>query len=68
MKSCVVCLKMNNQTVKIYQNLYRDLRSDPAKISFRTIFIEYIGSFDIKVGIENTKVYALIFTCLISRV
>ena len=67
LKSCVVCRKMNNQTVKCNQNSYRDFRSDPVKIPFRTIFIDYIGPFHIKVRDQHTKVYILILTCLFSR-
>ena len=67
LKSCVVYRIRNTQAMEIYQNSYRDFRSDSVKIPFRTIFIDYIGPFHINVRNENIKVYILNFTWLFSR-
>merc|ERR1712105_104308 len=42
LKMCVVCRKMNNRSIDINQNSYRDFRSNPVQIPFRTILIDYL--------------------------
>lgn len=66
-KCCITCRKFNNKPMKLNQSAYRDFRADPPRVPFRTIFIDFIGPFNIKNPKHNSKVYLLCISCLWSR-
>ena len=70
LKNCVDCKRYDGRTIKLNQNSYREFRSDPSKIPFRSLFLDHMGPF--KIYSDNNKkhkepIYILIFTCLWSR-
>ena len=67
LKQCILCRRFNSRTVKINQNAYRDFRSDPPRIPFSNIFVDYIGPFNIKLQGNTHKVWLLCITCTWSR-
>ena len=67
LKNCVVCKKMNEPPLKLSQNSYREFRSDPPQIPFRSIFIDYIGHINVRFDGKIKKSWILIVTCLWSR-
>ena len=67
LKSCISCKKVNSRSVKLTQNSYRDFRTNPPKIPYRSIFIDYIGPYSIKTETGRKKVWLLAITCLWSR-
>ena len=67
LKECVRCRKVNNRRIKLNQNAYRDFRISPPNIPYRSIFIDYIGPYFIKVNNLKVKVYLLCITCMWSR-
>ena len=67
LRECTCCRKVNNRTVALSQNAYRDFRLEPPEIPFRYVFIDYIGPFHTKVKEVKSKTYLLIITCLWSR-
>ena len=67
LKSCTICRRLNQSTVNLNQNDYRDFRSSPERIPFRNVFVDYIGPINIRIKGTPTKVYLLIFSCLFSR-
>ena len=67
LKSCIICRRLNNRTVKINQNAYRDFRVNPEAIPFRNICLDHCGPFLVKTGSANEKVYVLVISCFWSR-
>ena len=67
LKSCVLCRRFNNATIKLNQSPYRDFRCDPPNIPFRSVFLDYCGPFTVKFNSKNIKVYLLCITCIWSR-
>lgn len=67
LKQCVICKRLNSNTVKLNQNSYRDFRCNPPNVPYQYIFMDYIGPYNVRHGNEKVKVYLLIFTCLWSR-
>ena len=63
---CVTCRRFNARTIKINQNSYRDFRTNPPRRPFQSVFMDYIGPFEVKLG-ERQKVWLLAITCLWSR-
>ena len=66
-RGCIHCRRMNNRAIQVNQNAYRKFRSDPPEICFRSLFLDYIGPFHVKLANKKVKVYLLCFTCLWSR-
>ena len=67
LKSCVLCRRYNQRTIKTNQSPYRSFRIDPPKIPYRNIFLDFMGPFTVKVFDQNRKVYILIITCMWTR-
>ena len=67
LRSCFLCRRFNNRPVNVNQSSYRNFRTDPSTIPFRTVFIDYLGPFNVKISGTNSKIYLLLFTCLWSR-
>ena len=66
-KNCVTCKRFNARNIKLNQSDYRDFRSDPPQIPFRTIFIDHFGPYQIKKSEGVQKVWILCITCMWSR-
>lgn len=66
-KSCIVCRKIHEPSIKLNQSSYRDFRAEPIQKPFSSVFIDHIGPFVIKIEGVRKKVWLLIFTCLWSR-
>ena len=67
LKNCIVCRRINAKPVQINQNSYRKFRVSPRERAFSNVFIDYIGSFDVKLNGVKCKVWLLIVTCTWSR-
>lgn len=68
LRQCVKCRRVNNRTVKINQNAYRDFRVNPESIPFRNVCMDHCGPFTIKSEDgSNVKVYILVISCFWSR-
>ena len=67
LKRCIACRKINQSPIKVNQNSYRNFRSDPPRIPFSYIFIDYIGPFVVDFEGKSKKIYLLIITCLWTR-
>ena len=67
LRNCISCKKVNELPIKTSQNCYRDFRSDPPQIPFRTVFLDYIGPVNVRFDGEIRKTWILIITCLYSR-
>ena len=67
LKSCVTCRRVNERPIKLNQNDYRSFRSDPPKVPFSSIFVDYIGPMIVKMEGKRKKVWLLIVTCMWSR-
>ena len=65
-RKCVICRRFNNRNVMINQGSYREFRTDPPKLPYRSVFIDHCGPFMVNLK-EKSKVYVLLFTCLWSR-
>lgn len=66
-KSCIVCRRLNNRTIKLNQNEYRDVRLSPEPAPFKFCFIDHLGPFNVFYGKEKQKVWLLMITCMWSR-
>ena len=66
-RKCVICKRFNNHPIKLNQNAYRPFRSKPDLKPFSTIFIDYIGPFEVKIEGKRIKVWLLAICCLWSR-
>ena len=66
-RQCVICRRVNNRTIKINQNKYRDFRVSPPNVPFRYIFVDHFGPYRVKQGDSRSKVWVLCITCLWSR-
>ena len=67
LRNCVNCKRFNNKTVKLNQSSYRDFRIDPPQIPFRSIFIDHLGPYWVKINDKKQKVWILLITCLFTR-
>ena len=67
LRKCVNCRRFNRRTVKLNQSPYRDFRLDPPNIPYRSIFLDYLGPYYVKINNVKTKVWLLCITCLWSR-
>lgn len=67
LKHCVPCKKLNERPVKLNQNSYREFRTDPPKLPFSSIFLDYIGPINVRMCGTVKKVWLMIITCLWSR-
>lgn len=68
LKECFIRKKLNNQTIKLNTNEYKEFRLNPESILFRNVAIDHIGPFEIKNSVnKNIKIYLLIITCLKTR-
>ena len=67
LRDCVNCKRYSGRTVKINQSPYRFFRSNPPKIPFSTVFMDYFGPFKVKRDKNNVKVYVLLITCMWTR-
>ena len=67
LRDCIKCRKSNARPVKLNQNKYRDFRISPPPLPFASIFLDYMGPFDIKMNGVRKKIWILIITCLWSR-
>ena len=63
---CVHCRRFNNKAIVINQNSYRDFRTDPSCVPFRSMFVDHCGPFNVILN-GKVKAYILILTCLWSR-
>ena len=66
-KECVHCRRFNNHAIKLNQAPYKEFRSDPPAVPFRSIFVDYCGPFKVKLHEEDAQVWILVITCLWSR-
>jgi len=66
-KSCVICRRLNNRPVKINQNDYRDMRTNPAPEPYKFIFFDHLGPFTVTYGKVRKKCWLLLITCMWSR-
>ena len=67
LKACVNCRRFNRRTIKLIQSPYRDFRLEPPNIPFRSIFIDYLGPYNIINNGAKAKVWLLCITCLWSQ-
>ena len=67
LKQCVLCRRFNSRTVKLNQNSYRDFRSNPPRIPYRSCFVDFFGYYKVKTNGDTVKVYVLCITCLFTR-
>lgn len=67
LKTCVVCRRLNERSIKLNQNAYRDFRLNPPEIPYRYVFIDYIGPYFVKSNNIKKKVWLLCITCNWSR-
>jgi len=67
LRKCIWCRRFNNRSIKVNQSDYRDFRLSPSTIPFRTMFIDYLGPYTVKLSGVRIKVYLLCLTCLWSR-
>ena len=67
LKTCLICRRFNNRAVKLNQSGYREFRSDPPRIPYRSVFIDHLGPFNVRGVNGRSKVYLLLITCLYSR-
>ena len=66
-KSCIVCRRVNNRSIQINQNSYRDFRVDPDNVCYRNCFVDHFGPYTVKIRGEKRKVWVLLITCTWSR-
>ena len=66
-KSCVVCRRFNESTIKLNQNPYRDFRVNPPEIPYRYIFMDYLGPYNVRSNGQKVKVWLSCITCTWSR-
>ena len=70
LKQCVNCGRHHKRTIKLNQNSYREFRSNPCTIPFRTVFLDHLGPYSVytdETKKHKTQVHVLLFTCLWSR-
>ena len=67
LKECVTCRRHNSNPVKLNQSSYREFRVHPLAIPFRSIFIDYMGPWQVTLQGSKVKVWLLVITCLWSR-
>lgn len=64
-RECITCKRLNNRTIKLTQNAYKEYRANPDAIPFRNSFVDHCGPFHVR-DFDGTriKVYVLVITCL----
>ncbi|XP_068225202.1 uncharacterized protein [Palaemon carinicauda] len=67
LKQCIHCRRFNNRTIKLNQNSYRVFRSDPPRVPFANVFVDYLGPFNVKNEKATQKIWLLCITCTWSR-
>lgn len=68
LRQCLKCRRLNNRTIKVNQNAYRDFRINPESIPFRNICMDHCGPYTVKTEAgSNTKIYVLVISCFWSR-
>ena len=67
LRGCVTCKRVNERPVKLSQNSYRDFRSNPGRVPFSTVFLDYIGPINVKFEDKVKKVWLLLTTCMFTR-
>ena len=67
LQACVTCRRFNRKAIKLNQSVYRNFRSDPPPIPFRSLFLDYFGPYIVKFDGNKSKVWIMIFTCLWCR-
>ena len=67
LKECIHCRRFNNRSINLNQNAYREFRSDPPTVPFSTIFIDYLGPFNVKFEGNTEKIWLLCISCVWSR-
>ena len=67
LRQCVTCKRVNERPLKLNQSSYREFRSNPIKIPFSTVFLDYIGPLNVRLAGTVRKMWLLIVTCLWSR-
>lgn len=66
-RSCVICGRFNEKPIQVNQSPYRDFRANPPSIPYRSIFIDHLGPYLVKLKENKVKVWVLCITCLWSR-
>jgi hypothetical protein len=60
LKNCTLCRRLNNRTIKLSQNAYKDYRVNPTAVPFRNVGMDHCGPFFIKDrGNMKVKIYIL---------
>lgn len=67
LKTCVLCRRLNERTINLNQNSYRNFRVNPPEIPFRYVFLDYFGPYFVKSNGSKHKVWILCITCTWSR-
>ncbi len=67
LKNCILCKRLNNRSITLNKNAYKNYRINPEMIAFRNIIIDHIGPFYIKKFNKKEKIYVLLISCLWSR-
>ena len=67
LQRCIACKRFNENPVRLNQNAYRDFRVHPDNTPFSSVFLDYIGPFEVKLNGTRQKVWLLIICCLWSR-
>ena len=67
LRNCVTCRRFNARALKLNQSDYKEWRINPSSIPYTDIFVDHMGPFKVKDGVERYKVYVLVLTCLYTR-
>jgi hypothetical protein len=66
-RQCTKCRRYNNKPLTLNQSAYRDFRVAPPNKPFSSVFLDYMGPWYVNIGLNRTKVWVLIITCLFTR-
>ena len=55
LKSCYHCKTLNARTIKTNQSSYREIRSEPSKIPFASVFIDHLGPITVEKNNQTEK-------------
>ena len=67
LRKCVPCKRYNGRPIELNQNVYKEWRVSPPQQVFSSIFIDYMGPWQVELGSSRIKVWILVITCLHSR-
>ena len=67
LQQCIHCRRFNSKAIKLNQSDYREFRTDPPAVPFRSIYIDFFGPYYVVLNKVKSKVWILILTCLWSR-